>query len=174
MRHSSKVHLPAFVCAAIALAGCASKPPPAAQNTQPAAAAATPVAPVGSSILPGSAKDFQVNVGDTVHFDYMRADIGDEARSILQRQAAWLNKYPAVKVTIEGHCDERGTRAYNLALGAKRAEAVKEYLASIGVAVARVGTISYGKERPVCVESDETCWAKNRRGVTTLSAGAAS
>jgi peptidoglycan-associated lipoprotein len=174
MRNILNVRLVALTCTAIALAGCASKSPPVAQNTQPAPAAATPLAPVRSSILPGSAKDFQVNVGDTVHFDYMRADIGDEDRSILQRQAAWLNKYPSVRVTIEGHCDERGTRAYNLALGAKRAEAVKEYLASIGVALARMGTISYGKERPVCAESNETCWAKNRRGVTTLSAGVAS
>jgi peptidoglycan-associated lipoprotein len=159
---------------AVSLTGCATKPPPAALNSRPAATQSTPAAPVASSILPGSAKDFQVNVGDTVHFDYMRADIGDEDRSILQRQAAWLNKYPAVRITIEGHCDERGTRVYNLALGAKRAEAVKEYLASTGVAVARMGTISYGKERPVCAESNETCWAKNRRGVTTLSAGVAS
>jgi len=173
MRHGSNIHLLIFVCAAIAVAGCASKPPPPAQNTGSATASRPPAAAVQSSILPGSAKDFRVNVGDTVHFDYQRWDIGDQDRSLLQRQAVWLNKYPSVRVTIEGHCDERGTRAYTLALGAKRAEAVKEYLVSVGVSNARVGTISYGKERPVCAESNETCWAQNRRAVTSISSGAA-
>jgi peptidoglycan-associated lipoprotein len=127
-----------------------------------------------SSIVPGSAEDLRVNVGDTVHFDYNAYNITDEDRSILQRQAAWLAKYPSVRVTVEGHCDERGTREYNLALGARRANSVKEYLVSVGVSAGRVDTISYGKERPICTESDENCWAQNRRGVTTITGGASS
>jgi peptidoglycan-associated lipoprotein len=100
--------------------------------------------------------------------------VTDEDRGTLQRQSAWLQKYPSVRVTVEGHCDERGTREYNLALGARRANAVKEYLVSLGVSSGRVETISYGKERPMCTESDESCYAQNRRGVTTITSGAAS
>ena len=92
-----------------------------------------PPAPVTSSILPGSAEDFRVNVGDTVHFALNQYNIEDSDKTVLGRQAAWLSKYPAVRVTVEGHCDERGTREYNLALGARRANAVKEYLVSQGV-----------------------------------------
>jgi peptidoglycan-associated lipoprotein len=122
--------------------------------------------------VPGSAEDLRVNVGDTVHFEYDAYNITEEGKSVLQRQAAWLQKYPSVRVTVEGHCDERGTREYNLALGARRANSVKEYLASLGVSAGRVDTISYGKERPICTESDESCWAQNRRGVTTITGGA--
>ena len=93
----------------------------------------------------------------------------DNDKATLQQQATWLQKYPRVRVTVEGHCDERGTREYNLALGARRANAVKEYLVSLGVSAARVDTISYGKERPICTESKEDCWAQNRRGVTTIT-----
>jgi peptidoglycan-associated lipoprotein len=127
-----------------------------------------------STILPGSAEDFRVNVGDTVHFEFNQYDIMDSDKGTLQRQATWLAKYPSVRVTIEGHCDERGTREYNLALGARRANAVKEYLVSVGVSSARVDTISYGKERPICTDSTEDCWAQNRRGVTTITGGASS
>ena len=157
----------AAIAFAIVLAGCETKPPPA----QPAPVPAPIAAPV-SSIIPGSAEDLRVNVGDTVHFDYDKYGILDVDKATLQRQATWLARYPAVKVTIEGNCDERGTREYNLALGARRANAVKEYLVSLGVAAARVETISYGKEKPICSESTESCWAQNRRGVTTISAGA--
>jgi peptidoglycan-associated lipoprotein len=157
----------AAIAFAIVLAGCETKPPPA----QPAQVPAPVAAPV-SSIIPGSAEDLRVNVGDTVHFDYNKYAILDVDKATLQRQATWLARYPAVRVTVEGNCDERGTREYNLALGARRANAVKEYLVSLGVAAARVETISYGKERPICTESTESCWAQNRRGVTTISAGA--
>jgi peptidoglycan-associated lipoprotein len=163
-------------CAIIALlplvAACTTKPTQTAATTPPPTVT-QPVQHVQSGILPGSAKDFEVNVGDTVHFDYNQSNVRDDDKAMLQRQAAWLNKYPAVQVTIEGHCDERGTRSYNLALGAKRAEAVKEYLSSVGVSSSRMTTISYGKERPVCTQSDETCWAENRRSVTTIAKGAA-
>ncbi|MGN6516538.1 MAG: peptidoglycan-associated lipoprotein Pal [Rhizomicrobium sp.] len=159
-----------FVAAAavIVLAGCTEKPK-AVETAPPPTAMSNSTT---STIVPGSAEDLRVNVGDTVHFDYDAYNITEEARSVLQRQAAWLQKYPSVRVTIEGHCDERGTREYNLALGARRANAVKEYLASLGVPSARIDTISYGKERPICTESDESCWAQNRRGVTTITGGA--
>jgi peptidoglycan-associated lipoprotein len=162
----------AAVAAFVALAACTTKPQAVEQAPPPAAA--PPAAPeVTSTIVPGSLQDFRVNVGDTVHFDYDKSDIKDEDRSTLQKQATWLEKYPQVRVTIEGHCDERGTREYNLALGARRANAVKEYLVSLGVSSARIDTISYGKERPICTESNEDCWAQNRRGVTTITSGAA-
>jgi peptidoglycan-associated lipoprotein len=163
----------AAVVSALLVAGCASKkevPPPEAPPPAPMAAPAP--APV-SSIVPGSAEDLRVNVGDTVHFDYDQYSLTDEDKGTLQRQSAWLQKYPAVRVTVEGHADERGTREYNLALGARRANAVKEYLASLGVSSSRLETVSYGKERPVCTQSDEGCYAQNRRGVTTISGGAA-
>jgi peptidoglycan-associated lipoprotein len=167
-----------FAClsAALVLGACTHKqeavntaPPPVAQPAPP-----PPPARVTSSIIPGSAEDFRVNVGDTVHFAFDQYNVEDNDKAVLGRQAAWLAKYPAVRVTIEGHCDERGTREYNLALGARRANAVKEYLVSQGVSTARVETISYGKERPVCTQSDEACWAQNRRGVTVITGGASS
>jgi peptidoglycan-associated lipoprotein len=141
--------------------------PPPAPPPPPVAAA-----PVTSSVLPGSAEDFRVNVGDTVHFEFDQYNVPESDKTVLGRQAAWLAKYPAVRVTVEGHADERGTREYNLALGARRANAVKEYLVSQGVSTARVETVSYGKERPICTESNEACWAQNRRGVTTITGGA--
>src|SRR2546423_4418934 len=163
--------------ALMVLAGCTTKPPATAAprvEPPPAAENSAPVASESSTIVPGSAEDLRVNVGDTVHFDYDRYELRDEDRNILQRQASWLQKYPQVRVTVEGHCDERGTREYNLALGARRANAVKEYLVGLGVSAGRVGTISYGKERPVCTQSSEDCYAQNRRGVTTVTGGAAS
>ncbi|HJR55963.1 MAG TPA: peptidoglycan-associated lipoprotein Pal, partial [Rhizomicrobium sp.] len=137
------------------------------------APAPLPPAPIARGPLPGSAEDFRVNVGDTVHFGYDQYAIQDADRTTLQKQATWLNQYPNVRVTVEGHADERGTREYNLALGARRANSVKEFLVSLGVSTARVDTISYGKERPMCTESNESCWAQNRRGITVV-AGASS
>ena len=166
-----------FAClsAALVLGACTHKqeavntaPPPA----PPPAARPTPPPPVTSSIIPGSAEDFRVNVGDTVHFAFDQYNVEDNDKQILSRQAAWLAKYPSVRVTVEGHADERGTREYNLALGARRANSVKEFLVSQGVSTARVETVSYGKERPICTQSDESCWAQNRRGVTTITGGA--
>jgi len=162
------------MAAVLVLAGCASKPKPAAEAPPPAPPPSSAVqGQVESTVVPGSVQDFRVNVGDTVHFDYDRYAITSEGRDLLQRQAAWLQKYQQVRVTIEGHCDERGTREYNLALGARRANAVREYLVSLGVSSRRMDTISYGKERPICTESSESCWSQNRRGVTTITSGAA-
>jgi len=148
----------------------ATAPPPAPPPAAPAPLPPTPPAPRGP--IPGSAEDFRVNVGDTVHFAFDQYAIEDADRPTLQKQAAWLNQYPNVRVTVEGHADERGTREYNLALGARRANAVKEHLVSLGVSSARVDTISYGKERPMCTESNESCWAQNRRGITVVAGGA--
>ncbi len=156
----------------LVLAGCETKPKPTVDNGPPPPAQQETQAAPTSSIIPGSAEDLRVNVGDTVHFDYDKYEVLEADRAVLQRQAAWLGKYPSVRVTIEGHCDERGTREYNLALGARRANAVKEYLVSLGVSSGRVETISYGKERPMCTESNESCYAQNRRGVTTITGGA--
>jgi peptidoglycan-associated lipoprotein len=164
-----------FAClsAVLILGACTHKQE--AVNTAPPPAPPPPpvaAAPVTSSVLPGSAEDFRVNVGDTVHFEFDQYNVPESDKTVLGRQAAWLAKYPAVRVTVEGHADERGTREYNLALGARRANAVKEYLVSQGVSTARVETVSYGKERPICTESNEACWAQNRRGVTTITGGA--
>lgn len=176
----------ASLSAIVFLAGCAEEmmmAPPAAPPPAPMAMAAPPppppppprpAAPVQMSIVPGSLQDFQVNVGDRVFFDYDRSDLDDRARGVLQKQAAWLQRFGGVILVLEGHADERGTREYNLALGARRAQAVKDYLASLGVSGARLETISFGKERPVCVESNEACWAQNRRGVSTIKSGAVS
>lgn len=161
------------------LAGaCTSKPeavdtaPPPAPPPAEAPRALPPAPPVARGPLPGSAEDFRVNVGDTVHFALDRYVVEDADKSTLQKQATWLGRYPQVRVTVEGHADERGTREYNLALGARRANAVKEYLVSLGVSTARVDTVSYGKERPICTESNESCWSQNRRGVTVVMNGA--
>jgi len=117
---------------------------------------------------PGTQEDMVVNVGDRVFFAYNESDLSAEARATLDRQAAWLKKYAAANITVEGHCDERGTREYNLALGERRAVAVKNYLVADGVAAGRVRTVSYGKERPAVLGSNEAAWAQNRRGVTVV------
>jgi peptidoglycan-associated lipoprotein len=127
-----------------------------------------------STIVPGSQADLVANVGDRVFFELDQSSLSDEARATLQRQAEWAKKYPANQLTIEGHADERGTREYNLALGSRRANAAKDYLVSLGVDGSRLSTISYGKERPVCLESNENCWAQNRRAVTVVAGGASS
>jgi peptidoglycan-associated lipoprotein len=117
---------------------------------------------------PGSQQDLVVNVGDRVFFGYDQYDLTGEARTTVERQAQWLRTYPNVNIVVEGHCDERGTREYNLALGEKRATAVRNYLIANGVAPNRIQTISYGKERPAVLGSDETSWAQNRRGVLVV------
>lgn len=122
-----------------------------------------------SAVQPGSQEDFVVNVGDRVFFGFDRIDLTPEARATLDRQAQWLKQYPSVRVTVEGHADERGTREYNLALGERRANAVKNYLVAAGVPANRINTISYGKERPAVLGSNEAAWAQNRRGVTTIN-----
>ena len=121
------------------------------------------------SIEAGSQEDLIVNVGDRVFFNYDSAELDTDAKELLQDQVAWLKQYSDVSVIIEGHCDERGTREYNLALGEKRAQSVKNYLINLGISADRVSTISYGKERPAVVGSSDGAWAQNRRSVTIVN-----
>ncbi|MCT8988992.1 peptidoglycan-associated lipoprotein Pal [Chelativorans sp. SCAU2101] len=156
----------AFV-AALAVAGCRT------QNQIPNTAADLGLgaggAGLGGTAAPGSQQEFTVSVGDRVFFDTDSSVIRADAQATLIRQAQWLNQYPSYAITIEGHADERGTREYNLALGARRAAAVRDFLVSRGVAANRIRTISYGKERPVAVCDDISCWSQNRRAVTVLN-----
>ena len=125
----------------------------------------------GAAATPGSQQDFVVNVGDRVFFTTNSSDLTPQSRATLDKQAQWLNQYSQYSFTVEGHADERGTREYNLALGARRAQTVRDYLASRGVAASRMSTISYGKERPVATCDDISCWSQNRRVVTALNVG---
>jgi peptidoglycan-associated lipoprotein len=120
---------------------------------------------------PGSAQDFVVNVGDRVFFETDSSELTPQARATLDKQAQWLSQYNRYAFTVEGHADERGTREYNIALGARRATTVRDYLTARGVDPSRMRTISYGKERPVAVCNDISCWSQNRRSVTVLNAG---
>ena len=123
----------------------------------------------GGPVTPGTQRDFAVNVGDLVYFSSDSSDLTPEAQATLQKQARWLAQYAQYTVTVEGHADERGTREYNIALGARRAQAVRNFLAQQGVNGARMRTISYGKERPVAVCNDISCWSQNRRAQTVLN-----
>ncbi len=125
---------------------------------------------MASAATPGSQQDFVVNVGDRVFFESDQTDLSPQAIATLEKQAQWLQTYNRYAFTIEGHADERGTREYNIALGARRAQSVRTYLASRGVDPGRMRTISYGKERPVAVCNDISCWSQNRRAVTVLNA----
>ena len=148
------------------LAACSSTPqtpPPAPSGPARAAWGVTGAA------VPGSQQDLAQTAGDRVFFEFDRSDITPEAQQILQRQAEWLQHYPNVTVTIEGHCDERGTREYNLALGERRANAAKQVLVAAGIPASRISTISYGKDRPVVPGSTEEAWAQNRVAITTVN-----
>jgi peptidoglycan-associated lipoprotein len=144
---------------ALALAACAKGPGPDAG--------------LGTAV-PGSAQDFAINVGDRVFFNTDSTELTPTSQATLDKHAAWLQRYAQINFVVEGYADERGTREYNFALGARRAETVKEYLIARGINAARIRTISYGKERPVAVCNDISCWSQNRRAVTNVGAGAAS
>ncbi len=163
-------NIAAAVALAMALAACAQNPTGPGGAGLGGQLAAPPGFGAGGAgaAAPGSAQDFAVNVGDRVFFETDSTDLTAEARAILDRQAQWLSLYPQVIVTIQGHADERGTREYNIALGARRASTVQAYLVSRGVAPARLQTVSYGKERPVAVCNDISCWSQNRRAVTAV------
>ncbi|MCI4662568.1 MAG: peptidoglycan-associated lipoprotein Pal [Neomegalonema sp.] len=156
---------------AAALAGCSKTEP---QISSTAGANGANGANASASFAPDSVQYFEVTVGDRVYFGTDSTDISPEARVTLDRQAQWLLANPQGSITIEGHADERGTREYNLALGARRANAVRLYLASRGVPSASMRTVTFGKERPVEVCSRDECWGKNRRAVTVIPGGAAS
>jgi len=159
IRFLHTVKLIGFLAAALALGACAKNP----LDQGPAAANA-------SAAVPGSQQDFVVNVGDRVFFESDSSELTQQSIGTLERQAQWLRAYPQYAFLIEGHADERGTREYNIALGARRAQAVRDYLASRGVQGNRMRTISYGKERQVAVCNDISCWSQNRRAVTVLNA----
>jgi peptidoglycan-associated lipoprotein len=145
------------IAATLAIAACANKNVDLANSTM-------------NSATPGSQQDFVVNVGDRVFFETDSTDLTPQARATLDKQAQWLSQYNRYTFTIEGHADERGTREYNIALGARRAQSVRSYFASKGIDPSRMRTISYGKERPVAVCNDISCWSQNRRAVTVLNA----
>ena len=158
VRNFRAVRLAAALVAALAVTACANKNP--AGDSLASAGAATP----------GSQQDFVVNVGDRVFFESDSSEITAQGRATLDKQAQWLSSYPNYAFTVEGHADERGTREYNIALGARRAQAVRDYLAARGIQASRMRTVSYGKERPVAVCNDISCWSQNRRAVTVLGA----
>jgi len=144
----------AAVAALLMMAACSSS------STEPP--------PASTTVTPGSIADFRQNVGDRVYFDTDMSNIREDGRATLAKQAEWPKKYTNYPILIEGKCDERGTREYNLALGERRANAVRQYLVAQGVPADRIKTISYGKERPEVVGSDEGAWARNRVGITAL------
>lgn len=159
------------LAAVATLAACASRPEPT--PTGPSGPTTPPVTQPSGPVA-GSVEDFRVSVGDRVFFGYDRFDLSAEARSVLERQAAWLRQYPNVRILVAGNCDERGTREYNLALGARRAAAARDYLVSLGVAQNRVETVSYGKERPLDARVNEEAWSVNRNAHTNIVSGAVS
>ena len=153
------VRIAAVLAVALAISACANKPE---ENAQASA---------GGMATPGSQQDFVVNVGDRVFFETDSTELTPQSRATLDKQAQWLTQYSQYgQFTVEGHADERGTREYNIALGARRAQTVRDYLASRGISPSRMRTISYGKERPVAVCNDISCWSQNRRAVTVLNA----
>ncbi|MBU6373018.1 MAG: peptidoglycan-associated lipoprotein Pal [Alphaproteobacteria bacterium] len=167
----------ALALAAVAsLAACAGKPKtaPVVTTPPPAAQPAQPTQPQARGPVPGSLEDFRVSVGERVFFDTDQYALTPGARATLDKQAAWLRTYQSVRIRIEGNADERGTREYNLALGARRAAAVKDYLVSLGVSTTRIETVSYGKERPLDPRTTEEAWALNRNARTALVSGLSS
>jgi peptidoglycan-associated lipoprotein len=164
-----------LLSALLLVGACATDPEDTDGNTGTGASSGASTS--GSSAVavePGTIQDFIVNVGDRVFFDFDQSTLTAKAQETLDKQAAWLSRVTSATILIEGHCDERGTREYNLALGERRATAVKDYLISKGVAASRIKTISYGKERPAVLGSNEWAWSQNRRGVTTITGGAKS
>ena len=160
MKHQKRIlqglKLAAVLAVALSMGACANK----SVGTDAMASAA----------VPGSQQDFVVNVGDRVFFESDQTDLTPQAIATLEKQVQWLQAYPRYGFTIEGHADERGTREYNIALGARRAQSVRTFMASKGIDPSRMRTISYGKERPVAVCNDISCWSQNRRAVTVLNA----
>lgn len=158
----------AMVAASLAMSGCTKKPPKDLPPQPGDISTATTTGTGTGAPVPGSQADFVAFTqgADTIYFDTDRFNVDSVDAAALQMQAQWLARYPAKRATLEGHCDERGTRDYNLALGERRANAAKNYLVGLGVDPARLATVSYGKERPVALGSDEAAWSQNRRAVT--------
>ncbi len=156
----------------VLVAGCETAPTETASASGAGKASSGASSSVSQASTQSASKGTQdqllVDVGDTVHFDFDKYNLSQKARAVLDAQAAWLLKYPDTNIIIEGHCDERGTREYNLALGERRANSVRDYLIAMGVSGSRLKIISYGKERPVAMGSNEEAWAQNRRAVTKV------
>jgi peptidoglycan-associated lipoprotein len=184
-RHSIPLTALAILAAALLpLAGaCKKKPPTTTAEARPSVEAPGPPEtrvppPPPSAPSEAGAEVMTQEISEMnkkgylqdAYFDYDQADLRDDARSALSGDAEWLKKYPSIQILIEGHCDERGTSAYNLALGDRRANAARDYVASLGISAARVRTVSYGKERPFCTESSESCWQQNRRAHFVITA----
>jgi len=163
--HSIGLKAAAIGAALLLLAACETSPEKSTESAGTGASTSTTDTKVTSKILPGSQEDLVANVGDRIFFGYDESDLKPDARDQVERWAAWLKANPSVSVIIEGHADERGTREYNLGLGERRADSAAKYLVALGINSVRVGTISYGKERPVCGTSNEACWSQNRRDV---------
>jgi peptidoglycan-associated lipoprotein len=174
------LRLAAIAGLVFSIAACASQPKPTPPGPAPSPTPQSEYSPPGvppvsesqTAPIPGSTQDFVINVGDRVFFDTDAYLVRPDAAEILAKQADWLNRYPAVKVRIEGNCDERGTREYNFGLGARRANSVRDFLVAHGVDGGRITTVSYGKERPIDPGDDESAWAKNRNGHTAITEGA--
>ncbi|HTO74832.1 MAG TPA: peptidoglycan-associated lipoprotein Pal [Thermoanaerobaculia bacterium] len=174
--------LVSLVFAALVLVpACAQKKPTAVAEKAPPAATPVPAPAAQASPAPAPAAAPDILAQDLDHlnrggylrdafFDYDRAELREDARTSLAADARWLQRYPSVRILIEGHCDDRGTDSYNLALGQRRASAAEDYLAALGVASDRVKVVSYGKERPFCTSDDDTCWQENRRGHVVITA----
>ena len=158
MRILQGLKLAAVLAVALSMGACANKNPLDANGA------------IGGAAAPGSQQDFVVNVGDRVFFSSDQSDLSQQAIATLSKQVQWLQTYPRYTFTIEGNADERGTREYNLALGARRAQTVRDFMVSHGINGSRIRTISYGNERPVALCNDESCWSQNRRAVTKLDA----
>ena len=184
MKLSAPIRLAAIGLGVIAIAACTPRrpaetpggtpvPPATGGNEQYPGAGTAPIdgGAVGAAV-PGSEQDFVVNVGDRIYFDLDSYSVRPDAYPRLDAQVAWLQRYPTVTVRIEGNADERGTREYNLALGARRAEAIRTYLIERGINAGRIDTISYGKERPIAAGSTEEAWARNRNAHTAIVSGA--
>jgi peptidoglycan-associated lipoprotein len=186
MTRTSALRWLSLLSAAAILAACQSTPKPAAETpkvpeaTAPAesgtgASTVQPVrrpAPVTGAPLPGTVQDFVINVSDRVFFDVDQYDVREDAAVILERQAAWLKRYPGVQVRIEGNADERGTREYNIALGSRRASSVRDYLVGLGISPSRIATVSFGKERPIDPGADDEAFRRNRNAHTAIIGGA--
>jgi peptidoglycan-associated lipoprotein len=169
MPRCSRLSALAVIALSGALAACSTPAPKELPpEPGPAVSSSAPQQPTLQGPAPGSQADFVSAMAgrDTIYFDTDKFNIDDADAASLRTQAQWLARYPAKRATIEGHCDERGTREYNIALGQRRAVAARDYLVSLGVDGSRLNTVSYGKERPVALGSDEESWAKNRRAVT--------
>jgi peptidoglycan-associated lipoprotein len=158
--HRAGARIASALVVALALVACSNTPKPDSELS---------FGRGGAPATPGSARDFAVNVGDIVYFSTDSTDLTPEAQQTLANQARWLQQYAQYTITVEGHADERGTREYNIALGARRAQTVRDYLARNGINAQRIRTISYGKERPVAVCNDISCWSQNRRAQTVLN-----